>query len=391
MFIDLSDEQKNLQLELRKYFAKLMTPKVRAGLEGVEAGGTTYREVIRQLGRDGWLGIGWPKEFGGQGRGPLEQLIFFDEANRGGVPIPLITLNTVGPTIAVYGTDEQKKMFLPGILAGEIHFAIGYTEPSAGTDLASLTTKALRDGDHYVVNGQKLFTTGGHDADYIWLACRTNPEAAKHKGISIIIVDTKLPGFKFTPIKTVGGGKTNATYYENVHVPVSMLVGEENGGWRMITTQLNFERVALGPAGNIAKAYEPVLEWARQTKLDDGRRVIDLEWARLNLAKVRAKLEAAELFNWKVAALQEQGTPSPADASAMKVFGTEFRIEALRLLMEVVGVAATIPKGSPGAVLQGRLEAEYRGAIVGTFGGGVNEIQREIIGAMGLGMPRVPR
>jgi 3-oxocholest-4-en-26-oyl-CoA dehydrogenase alpha subunit len=335
--------------------------------------------------------VGWPKEHGGQGRGPIDQLIFLDEASRARVPIPMVTLNTVGPTIAQFGTEAQKERFLPAILRGELHFAIGYSEPGAGTDLASLRTRAVLDGDEYVVNGQKVFTTGGHDADFIWLACRTDPDAPKHKGISILCVDTSLAGFKWTPIWTVGGGHTNATYYEDVRVPADMLVGPEHGGWRMITTQLNFERVSLGPSAGIFRNLDQVTAWAAATEAAGGGRVIDQEWVRCNLARVRAKAEVAELFNWQVAAVQEKGELNPADASAMKVYGTELRIESLRLLMEVLGPVATLKKGSPGAVLGGALEGEYRGAIVGTFGGGVNEIQREIVAAAGLRTPRVPR
>ena len=390
MFLDLSPEQAELRDTLRSYFEDLMDREGAPGM-ATTAGGPGYRRIIKQLGRDGWLGIGWPKEFGGQGRGPVEQLIFFEEANRAEVPLPLVTLNTVGPTLAQFGTAEQKEKFLPGILAGDIHFAIGYTEPGAGTDLASLATRAVRDGDEFVVHGQKVFTTGAHDADFIWLACRTDPDAPKHKGISILIVDTRADGFTWSPIHTLGGGHhTNATFYDGVRVPASMLVGELNQGWRLITTQLNFERVALGPAGKIAKAYHPVLEWARTTETPDGQRVIDRPWVRQNLARVRAKLEVAELFNWRVAALQEEGLPSPADASAMKVYGTELTIEALRLLMEIVGPHAAVQSGA-GSVLAGTLDRQYKAALVGTFGGGVNEVQREIVAAAGLGLPRVPR
>ena len=384
MFIELNDEQRALQQELREYFTALMASERRDEADA-EVMGPSYRRVIRRMGADGWLGVGWPKEYGGHGRGPLEQLIFLEEADRAGAPIPMVTLNTVGPTIAQFGTDAQKKEFLSGILSGDIHFAIGYTEPGAGTDLASLRTRAVRDGDEYVVNGQKVFTTGAHDADYVWLAVRTDPDAPKHKGISVLIVDTRSPGFKWTPIHVVGGGHTNATYYEDVRVPVDRLVGPEHGGWKMITTQLNFERVALGPAAAIKRHLAAVAEWAHETG------ATEQEWVRLNLAWVRAKVEVAQLFNWRVAWLQEQGELNPADASAMKVYGTELRIESLHKLMEVLGAAASLKEGSAGAALRGQLEHEYRRAIVGTFGGGVNEIQREIIGAAGLRLPRVPR
>ena len=391
MFIDLTDRQLALRAEIDSYFAGLMTPERRAALGGGEQFGEGYRETVRQLGRDGWLGVGWPEEYGGRGWGALEQLIFVDAAGRAGVPLPAVTLNTVGPTLAQFGSDEQRQKFLPAILSGEVHFAIGYTEPEAGTDLASLRTHAVRDGDEYVVNGQKVFTTGGHDADYIWLAARTAPDAPKHEGISILIVDTSDPGFSSAPFRMIGGGHNNTTFYDNVRVPVSMRVGPEHGGWKMITTQLNFERVMLGPSGGIFKSLDAVGRWARETVAADGRRVIDLEWVKLNLARVRAKVEAAELFNWRVASRQEQGELNPADASAMKVFGTELRIESLRLLMEVVGAAGTLKKGSAGAVVAGNLEVDYAAATIGTFGGGVNEIQREIIGMAGLRMPRVPR
>lgn len=392
MQLELTPDQQTLQRELREYFEGLMTPERRAQLgSGAEAAGPAYRDVVRLMGGDGWLGVGWPKEYGGQGRSPLEQYIFFDEAQRAGVPIPLVTLNTVGPTLMRFGNDEQKSYFLPRILAGELHFAIGYSEPSAGTDLASLRTRAVRDGDEYVVNGNKIFTTGAHDADWIWLACRTDTDAPKHKGISILLVDTSLSGFKHSPIWLLGGGHTNATYYEDVRVPVSCLVGRENEGWKMITTQLNHERVALAPAGQTARHLDEVRRWAQATDLADGQRVIDQEWVQLALARVHAKVEVLKLANWRVASSLAEGALNPAEASAMKVFGTELRVEAGRILMEVVGAAAYLKRGSPGAVLRSELESAYRHAPVGTFGGGVNEVQREIIGMAGLGMPRAPR
>jgi alkylation response protein AidB-like acyl-CoA dehydrogenase len=391
VLIDLTPEQRALQQELREYFAGLMTPERRANLSEGEAGGVAYREVVKQMGTDGWLGVGWPKEYGGQGRTALEQYIFFDEANRAGVPMPLVTLNTVGPTLRMFGSDEQKQRFLPKILAGEVHFAIGYTEPGAGTDLASLRTRAVRDGEEYVINGQKVFTTGAHDADWIWLACRTDPDAPKHKGISMILVPTDSPGFKHTPIWVLGGGHTNATYYEDVRVPVSNVVGEENAGWKLITRQLNHERVALGPAGRLERPLQEVLRWAKETKLPDGRRVIDQEWVQTTLARVHATTEALKLANWRVASSLDEGNLNPAHASTMKVLGTEAQWRCLDQLLDVVGSAGYLVEGSPGAAIKGQLERGYRHAPVGTFGGGVNEVQREIIGMAGLGLPRAPR
>jgi hypothetical protein len=305
--------------------------------------------------------------------------------------MPLVTLNTVGPTLRSFGSDEQKREYLPKILAGEIHFAIGYSEPGAGTDLAALRTRAVRDGDEYVINGQKVFTTGGHDADVVWLACRTDPDAPKHKGISIILVPTDVPGFKHTPIWTLGGGHTNATYYEDVRVPVANLVGEENSGWKLITRQLNHERVALGPAGRLERPLQEVRRWAQDTRRADGTRLADDEWVQTTLARVHATTEAIKLANWRVAFALDEGTLNPADASVMKVLGTEAQWKCLDLLMDVVGSAGYLTEGSPGAAVRATLEQGYRHAPVGTFGGGVNEVQREIIAMAGLDMPRAPR
>jgi 3-oxocholest-4-en-26-oyl-CoA dehydrogenase alpha subunit len=388
MQISYTPEQEQLRQQLRAYFADLMTPQRRAGLAytGGEYGdGAVYKEVVRQLGRDGWLAIGWPAEYGGADRSALDQLIFTDEAAIAGVPVPFLTINTVGPTIMRFGTPAQRERILPKIAAGELHFSIGYSEPEAGTDLASLRTRAVRDGDSYVINGQKMWTSLIQYADYVWLACRTDQDAPLHKGLSIIMVPTDAPGFSWTPVKTVAGPGTSATYYADVRVPVANLVGEENKGWALITNQLNHERVALTSAAPVQAALAEVTEWARGTKLADGGRVIDAEWVQLSLARVHARVELLKLFNWQIAAAA--GSPGPAAASATKVFGTELTIEACRLLMEVLGAAAEVRTGSPGAVLAGKIERMHRSALILTFGGGTNEVQRDIIAATALGLP----
>jgi 3-oxocholest-4-en-26-oyl-CoA dehydrogenase alpha subunit len=388
MQISYTPEQERLREQLREYFAALMTPELRESLSstGGEYGdGEAYKQVVRQLGRDGWLAIGWPAEHGGQNRSVLEQLIFTDEAAIAGVPVPFLTINTVGPTIMRFGTPEQKERFLPKIAAGELHFSIGYSEPEAGTDLASLRTRAVLDGDEYVINGQKMWTSLIQYADYVWLACRSDPDAPRHKGLSIIIVPTGASGFSWTPVRTVAGLTTSATYYADVRVPVGNLVGEEHKGWPLITNQLNHERVALTSAAPVLTALADVTEWARSTKLADGRRVIDQEWVQLNLARVHAKAEMLKLMNWRIAA--QAGSPGPAVASATKVYGTELTIEAARLMMEVLGPNAEVRTGSAGAMLAGRIERMHRSALILTFGGGTNEVQRDIIAAVALGLP----
>ena len=392
MHLTYTPGQEQLRQQLRTYFAGLMTPDLREALTGGDYGdGDAYRQIVRQLGSDGWLALSWPEEYGGRGASMLDQLIFTDEAAIAGVPVPFLTVNTVGPTIMRFGTSEQKAHYLPRIAAGEIHFSIGYSEPEAGTDLAALRTRAVRvkgDGEAggYVINGQKMWTSLIQYADYVWLACRTDPEAPRHRGLSILIVPTGSPGFSWTPVHTVAGPTTSATYYSDVRVPASALVGAENQGWPLITNQLNHERVALTSAAPIRSALHEVTEWARQTKLADGQRVIDAEWVQLSLARVHAKTEFLKLVNWRIAAEAGAGL-GPAAASATKVFGTEFATEAYRLLMEVLGANAQVRDGSPGAILAGKIERMHRSALILTFGGGTNEIQRDMIAMLALGQP----
>ena len=391
MRISYSPEQEELRRELRAYFGRLMTPERQEALSSTAGGeigvGNVYRETVSQMGRDGWLALGWPKEYGGRARPPMEQLIFTDEAAIAGAPVPFLTINSVAPTIMAFGTPEQKNFYLPKIAAGDIHFAIGYSEPEAGTDLANLRTSASRDGDDYVINGQKMWTSLIQYADYVWLAVRTNAEAKKHRGISVLIVPTTAEGFSWTPVHTMAGVDTSATYYSDVRVPATNLVGEENGGWKLVTNQLNHERVALVSAQPIFTALTQVREWAQNTKDSRGERLIDSEWVQLNLARVHAKAEYLKLINWELASARDQ-TPSPADASAAKVFGTELATEAYRLLMEILGPSATLRQDSPGALLRGRVERMHRSALILTFGGGTNEVQRDIIGMVALGLPR---
>ncbi len=388
MYIDLTPEQKDLRGQLRAYFDLLMTPELREELAaGGEGGGPEYSKALRKMGSDGWLGIGWPEEFGGQDRSPIEQFIFADEVQRAGYPLPFLTLGTVGPTLMKFGTEELKADFLPRILRGEVQFAIGYSEPNAGTDLASLQTRAVREGDEYVINGQKVFTSLAEFADYIWLAARTDPDAPKHRGISMFIVPTSSPGFKLTPIWTMSGVRTNATYFEDVRVPAGYLVGGENNGWSLITNQLNHERVSLSPVGPFEKLTDAVREWARDTKLANGARVIDQAWVQHSLARVHAGLEVLKLMQWKQVWAMTQGSLHPADASAVKVYASEFMVQAYRLLMEVFGPVGRLQERSPGAILQGRVERMYRAALILTFGGGTNEVQRDIIAMAGLHMP----
>ena len=386
MHIAYTDEQEALRSELSAYYDKLLTDDVREALAVEHGCGPVNRAMVKQMAADGWLGIGWPKEYGGQGKGQMEQFIFFDESMRSGAPVPMLTINTVGPTIMNFGSQEQKDFFLPKILAGDLHFSIGYSEPEAGTDLASLKTRADLDGDEYVINGSKMWTPLASDADYCWLAVRTDQDAPKHKGISMIIVDLKnTPGITIEPLNLLSSHDINAVYYDNVRVPAANIVGGVNKGWNLITNQLNHERVTLCSSGLLEQSLDEVIRFAADNTLPNGQRIIDQEWVQLNLARVRAGLEFLRQINWKVAS---SASLDISDASTIKIFGTEFYLEAFRLLMEILGPRAYLQRNSAAEVVQGRLEMSYRSLVILTFGGGTNEIQRDLIAMFGLGLPR---
>ncbi|MFI7589792.1 acyl-CoA dehydrogenase family protein [Spongisporangium articulatum] len=386
-------EQEKLTRQLREYFAGLMTPERREALrptsdtDGDYGDGEAYRDTVRQMGADGWLVLNWPVEHGGQGKGAVEALIFSDEAARAGAPVPFLTLNTIGPTIMRFGNAQQREL-LPRIAEGRVHFAIGYSEPGAGTDLASLRTRADRDGDEYVVNGQKMWTSLIQYADYVWLACRTDQAAAKHRGLSMLVIPTTAQGFSWTPVRTLPGLTTSATYYQDVRVPLTALVGSENQGWALITNQLNHERVALTPSAPLEQLLDDVRAWAVGTRTSSGARVADAEWVQVHLARARAEVEVLRLLNEDVAQRADRGEAlGPAEASMNKVYGTELAPRVCRLLMEVLGAAGPVRRGSPGEVLQGRVERTHRTALVLTFGGGTNEVQRDIVAATALRLP----
>ncbi|MFJ9244222.1 acyl-CoA dehydrogenase family protein [Streptomyces sp. NPDC101776] len=397
MHLAPTERQQRLRAELRTYFAELM-PDGPPGTDDPQG----QRALLRRIGADGRLGLGWPVEYGGQGRGADEQFVFFDEAYRANAPVSMVTLNTVGPTLMKYGSEEQKAALLPGILRGELVFAIGYSEPSAGTDLASLRTRAVReDGRGWLIDGQKIFTSNAHNADWIWLACRTDPEAPKHRGISIILVPTDAPGFSWTPIETVGGQRTTATYYDGVRVPAGNLVGAENEGWSLITNQLNHERVALAATGMQAEDfYTAVLTAARTPDPVTGRRRVDEPWVRSQLAEAHARLGATRLLNWRLVGDVGAGRLAPGDASGVKVVGTESTVAVYQICQHVAGADGTagetgstgltglVRSGSPGVFGDGELERLNRAAQINTFGGGVSEVQREIVATMRLGMTR---
>ncbi len=391
MHVAYTQAEEQLRRELSEYYEGLLDPATRAVLTTSHGVGPTVRRLVRRMGEDGWLGIGWPTEYGGQGRTAVEQFIFFDESMRHGAPVPMIMINSVAPTLMQFGTEAQKQAFLPRILKGETSFCVGYSEPEAGSDLAALRTRAVRDGDDYVITGQKMWTSLASDADYCWLAARTGDADSRHKGISIFIVPMDSPGIEVSPLDLLVDHDLCAVHYDDVRVPADALVGEEHRGWQLITSQLNHERVTLCSPGMAEHTLHQVVRWAQDNRLPDGRRVIDQEWVRLNLAEAYAGFEYLRLLNWKIAWAAARDELPVADASSIKVFGTEHYLESFRLVMEVLGERAYLLEGTPGSIDGSRLEDLYRSLVVMTFVGGANELQRDLIATFGAGMPMAKR
>ena len=390
MKIELTKNQQKLKDELKEYFSTLLNKELLSEMSDpqfFEGGGPEFKKALKIMGQDGWIGLSWPKEFGGKEFTPIEQYIFVEEIMRTGFPFPFLTTESVGPMIAQYGSDWAKETIAKSILRGETIFAIGYSEPNAGTDLASLKTQALPDKEGFKINGQKIWTSLANYADYIWLAARTKNEVKKHKGISMFIVPTDDDGFSYTPIQTLGDVTTNMTYYDDIYVSKDNLVGELNSGWNLITSQLNLERLALVNHGPVDELYHQLLSLAKSTKVDSKNVLSDIDWVKSNFAKIYSGLETLKLICWKQVWGMENNVLSMTDASLAKIYGSEYFIEAYRMMMEIFGELSIIRDDSL-SILNSRLERMYRTASILTFGGGTNEVQRDIISMAGLLMPR---
>ena len=387
----LTPEQEQFAKGFESYLKTHMTPEMMAERDDNELAyseSPLCMEFVGQMGRDGWLGVGWPKEYGGQGRSPMDQHIFYEIASYYDAPMPMLSLNTVGPAIMRYGSEEQKNEYLPRILRGEMEVCIGYTESEAGTDLASLKTVAVKDGDEYVINGQKVFTSLAHVSDYIWIAARTDLNAPKkHHGLSVFLIPMSTPGISIKPLYTMPGERNNYTFFDDVRVPKNCLVGEENMGWKYLTTQLDFERIMLSPSAPMRRNIEDTIQWAKETKID-GSYVIEKEWVRAELADLMMEQEVLRVLNFYVAWLVTNGVVPYAEASMIKVFGSELYQRVNSSLLQIMGQFGQLHGSSKWVPLKGRVEKAFRSDVVYIFGGGASEVQRNIIAMAGVGMPR---
>jgi alkylation response protein AidB-like acyl-CoA dehydrogenase len=338
---------------------------------GGESSGPVLRKFRAKMAERGWLALTWPVEYGGSGRTTFEQFLLMDEFAYWGAPAIDLTASAVAPTIMRFGTEEQKKRWLPAILSGEVECAIGYSEPDAGSDLASLRTSARRDGDSWVINGEKLWNTGAEFATHEWLVVRTDPDAPKHKGLSVVMVPIDAPGVTVQPILTWGGIRTNAVHFNEVRVDADALIGAENDGWRYVTTALDFERVSIGVTGGLRRLYDETLRSVTSLEVDVCHQ----------LAEMSAQIELARLLNYRAAWMVDRGLMPNAEASMTKVVTTELQASLSSAVLEIVDAQ------SFAAELARHM---YRQAPYLRFGGGTNEIQRDIIAQRGLGLPRGP-
>ncbi|MBI4498096.1 MAG: acyl-CoA dehydrogenase family protein [Chloroflexi bacterium] len=347
------------------------------------------RQFRKKLADQGWLTMAWPPEYGGQGASIWRQVVFNEEIGYAQAPYQApMGVSWVGPALMLYGTEEQKRQFLPAIARDEIEFCTLYTEPGAGSDLAALQTSAVEDGDDFVVNGQKIFTSGAHHSDYGWLAARTDPQAPKHRDISTFIIDMKTPGITISPlINMVGVHAQNQVFFDDVRIPKSALVGERNRGWYNVAVALDFERSSIATVADLARVLEELIAYARETRWN-GHTLAEEPAVRTKLADRAIELEVARYLAYRIASMQSAGKPFNAEASMAKAFKSEFTQRLANTGMQILGLYGQIRRGSKYAPLQGRIERLYKAAVVGTIAGGSSEIQRNIIAGRGLGLPR---
>ena len=379
-------EYREFRDALRSFIREWRTPELLAEYAETYGGaGPRIRAFHEAIDERGWMRMCWPEEVGGAGKDMLYQFVFVEEMEYWGMPYGNLTFTSIAPSIAAFGTEEQKREWLPQINRGEAIFAIGYSEPNAGTDLASLRTRAVREGDEWVIQGQKIWTSLADVSTHIWLAVRTDPDAPKHRGISLIVVPTKTPGVTIRPLYTMYGGHTCETFYDDVRVPVTNLVGPLHGGWSIVMHALNFERVGLAATGGLARIYDALVDHLRERRPD---RLEDPRVLR-RLAELRVALREHRALALRNAWIISRGGTPIAEASMAKISASELRTELANAAMDLLGrEGALSAESGDRAPFEGRAEFNFRLSPIFRFGGGTNEVQRDIVAAAGLGLPR---
>jgi len=351
-----------------------------------EATNTEIERFRHRLGEKGWLTISWPRQYGGVEHTHIEQAIFGERISYYRAPGPDIATLICGPTIMRFGSDEMKNDWLPGIARGDIKFWLGYSEPNAGSDLVSLQTRAIEDGDDLIINGQKTWSTGAHVADYAWMVVRTDTDAPPHKGISLIIVDNRSPGITIRPLKNICNRHSfNEVFFDNVRVPKKNIVGDKNKGWSYLMVALDFERM-LTPIGGFKRTLEELTQYSKDAK-HNGHLLSNDFLIRNKLADIAIQIEVAYMFFWQTAWMLDQGRMPNIEASLLKLFTTQLSQKLAETGMQITGAFGQLDENSKWAPLRGRISVGYLDCISALVGAGTSEIQRNIIAMRGLGLP----
>lgn len=379
-------EEQNLRHQVRTFLQAELPAgwTVRNDREGEsEAEFRFSQQLGKRLAERGWLTLAWPKEYGGKALGPLAQLVYNEELAYAGAPLGFgFGPNLVGPTLMVWGTEEQKRQHLPAIARSEVFWCQGFSEPGAGSDLASLETSATAEGDDYVINGQKIWTSEGHHGDWMILLARTNRDAPKHRGISYFLLDMRTPGVSVQPlVNMMGGHAFNQVFFDNVRIPRANLVGEENRGWYVATTTLDFERSGINRVTWTRRQLEDLGHFLRSKGTLSNA-------TRARLSDLVIELEIARLLCYRVAFLQGQGIVPNYESSMAKLYGSEVIYRFASAAVGMLGLSGQLDEGSAWVPLQARIERTYLASVSYSIAGGTSEIQRNVIATRGLGLPR---
>ncbi|MGD9933975.1 MAG: acyl-CoA dehydrogenase family protein [Dehalococcoidia bacterium] len=383
-------DQEAFRTRVRTFIKENWTAPPATARPGDDDTNTAERAYEKRLAANGWLTMAWPKEYGGLAASHMEQTIFREESAYSGAPGgggQGITM--VGPCLMVHGTEEQKKEHLPKIASGEVHWGQGFSEPGSGSDLASLQTRAVRDGDDFVINGQKIWTSGAHHADWIHVLTRTAPDAPKHRGISYFMVDAKAAGITVRPlINMLGDHEFNEVFFEDVRVPAANMMGDENRGWYVATTLLDFERSGVTWSATGRRQIEQLVEYGKQAKGRSGR-LVDDQTIRNGLADLRVATEISRFLSYQVVWMQSKGKVPNHEASMSKAFGSELGQRIANFGMRMIGLGSQrVAQDDAGAPIGGAFARAYMRTVPSTIAAGTSEIQRNIIATRGLGLPR---
>ncbi len=390
MEFKFTEEDDAFRVELRAFMkAELPDPWEGAGRYPEEDDWDLNVAVRQKMAEKGWLTMHWPEEYGGQNASPVKSAIFNEEIAYMRAPgRDIFGVRMLGPTLMIHGTEEQKKTHLTPVARGEVQWCQGYSEPESGSDLASLSTRAVRDGDDLVINGAKVWTTMAHHADWIMLLTRTDPDAPKHRGISFVLVDMKTPGVSVRPIINMAGGhEFNQVTFDNVRVPRANVVGEEDRGWYVAVTLLDFERSGIDYSASARRILDDTREFAMETKRN-GQPLMEIPWVRTLMADRYIECEVARLMAYNVAYMQSQDLIPTKEASMSKVFGSETVQRVTEASLDILGMYGTLSREEKWAPLKGRVQEHWMNAFAGTIAAGTSEIQRNIIAGRGLGLPR---